>query len=259
MSEQLSEAETAANAADASDAAADASGAVVEASDAPAEASNTADALAVVLESNLPTFVAGHTKIVGALRRCDKSWRDALGAHPATKRLFARCAACGKFAWRCSDCQGVAQPGEERRRGPPRDEVLCLDCRHVDIEKSYGRTESSPWGGQLHIPAIHGPRPDRAPRPCIDCGTLVCLACCVKRDFDPWSTTRDMDEETARAIIMSSDPQKEINKRLTPAARCGHCYSHVPRPENKKKNRCFTAGSMLSFGDGDADGPPADY
>ena len=46
-------------AADASDAAADASGAVVEASDAPAEASNTADALAVVLESNLPTFVAG--------------------------------------------------------------------------------------------------------------------------------------------------------------------------------------------------------
>ena len=154
------------------------------------------DALAVVLEANLPTFVAGSTKIVGALRRCDKSWRDALGAHPATKRLFARCAACGKFAWRCSDCQGVAQPGEERRRGPPRDEVLCLDCRHVDIEKSYGRTESSPWGGQLHIPAIHGPRPDRAPRPCIDCGTLVCLACCVKRDFDPWSTTRDMDEET---------------------------------------------------------------
>ena len=89
---------------------------VVEASDA-AEASNTADALAVVLEANLPTFVAGNTKIVGALRRCDKSWRDALGAHPATKRLFARCAACGKFAWRCSDCQGVAQPGEER---PPR-------------------------------------------------------------------------------------------------------------------------------------------
>ena len=76
---ELSEAETAANAADASDAAADASGAVVEASDAPAEASNTADALAVVLEANLPTFVAGHTKIVGALRRCDKSWRDALG------------------------------------------------------------------------------------------------------------------------------------------------------------------------------------
>ena len=87
MSEQLSE-ETAANAADASDA---------------AEASNTADALAVVLEANLPTFVAGSTKIVGALRRCDKAWRDALGAHPATKRLFARCAACGKFAWRCSD------------------------------------------------------------------------------------------------------------------------------------------------------------
>ena len=153
----------------------------------------------------------------------------------------------------------MAQPGEERRRGPPRDEVLCVDCRHVDIEKSYGRTESSPWGGQLHIPAIHGPRPDRAPRPCIDCGTLVCLACCVKRDFDPWSTTRDMDEETARAIIMSSDPQKEINKRLTPAARCGHATSRVPRPENKKKNRCFTAGSMLSFGDGDADAPPADY
>ena len=148
MSEQLSE-ETAANAADASD--------------APAEASNTADALAVVLEANLPTFVAGNTRIVGALRRCDKAWRDALGAHPATKRLFARCAACGKFAWRCSGCQGVAQPGEERRRGPPRDEVLCVDCRHVDIEKSYGRTESSPWGGQLHIPAIHGPRPDRAP------------------------------------------------------------------------------------------------
>ena len=112
---ELSEAKTAANAADASDAATEASGAVVEASDAPAEASNTADALAVVLEANLPTFVAGHTKIVGALRRCDKSWRDALGAHPATKRLFARCAACGKFAWRCSDCQGVAQPGEERR------------------------------------------------------------------------------------------------------------------------------------------------
>ena len=216
---ELSEPETAANAAaDASGAEAEASGATAaeainnaaaDASDA-AEASNTADALAVVLEANLPTFVAGSTKIVGALRRCDKAWRDALGAHPATKRLFARCAACGKFAWRCSDCQGVAQPGEERRRGPPRDEVLCLDCRHVDIEKSYGRTESSPWGGQLHIPAIHGPRPDRAPRPCIDCGTLVCLACCVKRDFDPWSTTRDMDEETARAIIMSSDPQKEI-------------------------------------------------
>ena len=254
--------ETGANAAaDASGSVADASGATAaEASNnAPPEASNTADALAVVLESNLPTFVAGCTKIVGTLRRCDKSWRDALGAHPATKRLFARCAACGKFAWRCSDCQGVAQPGEERRRGPPRDEVLCVECRHVDVETSYGRTESSPWGGQLHIPAIHGPRPDRAPRPCIDCGTLVCLACCVKRDFDPWSTTRDMDEETARAIIMSSDPQKEINKRLTPAARCGYCYSRVPRPENKKKNRCFTAGSMLSFGDGDADAPPADY
>ena len=176
MSEQLSE-ETAANAADASDAAADASGAVVEASGAEPVASNTADALAVVLESNLPTFVAGCTKIVGTLRRCDKSWRDALGAHPATKRLFARCAACGKFAWRCSDCQGVAQPGEEHRRGPPRDEVLCFDCRRVDVETSYGRSESSPWGGQLHIPAIHGPRPDRAPRPCIDCGTLVCLAC----------------------------------------------------------------------------------
>ena len=99
MSEQLSEAKTAANAADASDAAADASGAAAESSD-PAEASNTADALAVVLEANLPTFVAGNTTIVGALRRCDKAWRDALGAPPATKRLFARCAACGKFAWR---------------------------------------------------------------------------------------------------------------------------------------------------------------
>ena len=108
--------ETGANAAaDASGAEAEASGATAaeainnaaaDASD-PAEASNTADALAVVLEANLPTFVAGSTKIVGALRRCDKSWRDALGAHPATKRLFARCAACGKFAWRCSDCQGV--------------------------------------------------------------------------------------------------------------------------------------------------------
>ena len=73
MSEQLSEAKTAANAADASDAAADASGAVVEASGAEPVASNTADALAVVLEANLPTFVAGSTKIVGALRRCDKA------------------------------------------------------------------------------------------------------------------------------------------------------------------------------------------
>ena len=54
---------------------------------AETEASNTADALAVVLEANLPTFVAGSTRIVGALRRCDKAWRDALGAHPATKRL----------------------------------------------------------------------------------------------------------------------------------------------------------------------------
>jgi len=130
---ELSEAKTAANApTDASGAAADASNNAADASD-PAEASSTADALAVVLEANLPTFVAGSTRIVGALRRCDRAWRDALGAHPATKRLFARCAACDKFAWRCSDCQGVAQPGEERRRGPPRDEVLCVDCRHVDI------------------------------------------------------------------------------------------------------------------------------
>ena len=80
--------ETGANAAaDASGSVADASGATAaEASNnAPPEASNTADALAVVLESNLPTFVAGNTKIVGALRRCDKSWRDALGAHPASR------------------------------------------------------------------------------------------------------------------------------------------------------------------------------
>ena len=50
-------------------------------SEAETDATSTSDALAVVLESNLPTFVAGNTKIVGALRRCDKSWRDALGAH----------------------------------------------------------------------------------------------------------------------------------------------------------------------------------
>ena len=58
MSEQLSEAKTAANAADASDAAADASGAVVEASGAEPVASNTADALAVVVPvSALPGYV----------------------------------------------------------------------------------------------------------------------------------------------------------------------------------------------------------
>ena len=105
--------------------------------------------------------------------------------------------------------------------------MLCVDCRHVDIEKSYGRTESSPWGGQLHIPAIHGPRPDRAPRPCMDCGTLVCLACCVKRDFDPWSTTRDMDEETARALWQEAstspfdDPVAYFSSSLSAAGAAG--------------------------------------
>jgi len=210
-----------------------------------AAAASTADAVTVVLESALPPFIAGDTRIVGALRSCDKSWRDALATHHATKRLFGRCEACGKFAWRCSDCQSVEPGDTPRRRGPARHEVLCVACRHVDVERSYGRRENSPFTGDLHIPAVHGPRPNRAPRPCVDCGTLVCLSCCVKREHNPWPSMRDMDEETARAIIMSSDPQMEINRQLTPAARCGHCFSRVPRPENKKKHR--GAGSMLSF------------
>ena len=101
-----------------------------------------------------------------------------------------------------------------------------------------------PPGRPTHIPAIHGPRPDRARLH--DCGTPS-AGVLRQAGLRPWSTTRDMDEETARAIHASSDPQGDHPRPRPPRA----CRRHPrARPENKKKEtRQATAGRRL-FGDG---------
>ena len=113
-------------------------------SEAETDATSTSDALAVVLESNLPTFVAGSTKIVGALRHA-QVLAGAAGCHPAAKRLFARCAACGKFA----ALQRLGR-GAARRSGGPAGDVLAVRLPPVDIEKNTGAPRTP--GRQADIP-----------------------------------------------------------------------------------------------------------
>ena len=112
-------------------------------SEAETDATSTSDALAVVLEANLPTFVAGHTKIVGALRRCDKAWwREAvwgfLGSRMGSWRASIAETTAAAFAFWRRDAkrnepkqQRTAQETETHvRRSVFMRETESEDCGH---------------------------------------------------------------------------------------------------------------------------------